>query len=131
MKRYAGLGFSLFLALVLAACAQSIGHSGTSSSSEHHSRSDFVTETESRTMTLDVRSAMTSVRLDVEITLSGGSAIFRLTDPSGEVCWEEEITGPDRYKEIHKFAPVVGDWTLYLALEDATGGYDLRWSATN
>jgi hypothetical protein len=80
---------------------------------------------------LEVKPDMTTIKLDVYADLSSGSIKFLLTDPNGVVCWEEEIAGPDRYKETHKFDPVVGDWTLEVALEDATGGYDIRWSATN
>jgi hypothetical protein len=127
MKQHAGLGLLLvFLALVQVACAQSVNRSGTNSESESRSRSDFTTETESRTMTLDVRPAMTSVRLDVQVTLSGGSAILRLTDPNGEVQWEEEIVAPANYSKSKGFEAGAGEWALEVSLENATGGYDIH-----
>jgi hypothetical protein len=127
MKRRAGLGLLLvFLALVQIGCAQSVSHSGTNSKSENRSRSDFTAETESRTVTLDVRPAMTSVDLDVQVTLSGGSATLRLADPNGDVRWEEEIVAPASYSESRHFEAVAGEWMLEVSLEDATGGYDIQ-----
>jgi hypothetical protein len=119
------------LALMQVACGQSSRRLGTHSTSDHHSRGNFTQETETKVDTLEVKPDMTTIKLDVYAELSSGSIKFLLADPNGEVIWEEEITGPDRYKETHKFDPVVGDWTLDLTLEDATGGYDIQWSATN
>ena len=116
----------MFLALVQVACAQSVRHSNTNSESEHRSRSDFTAETGSRTITLDVRPAMTSVELDVQVTLSGGSATLRLADPNGDVRWEEEIVAPASYTESRDFGAITGEWTLEVSLEDATGGYDIH-----
>lgn len=132
MKRRAGLGLLLvLLVLVQLACAQSISRSGTHSRSEHRSRSDFVAETESRMATLDVRPAMTSVRMDVQVALSDGSATLRLTDPNGEVQWEEEIVAPANYNKSEGFGAAVGEWILEVSLEGATGGYDIRLVGSN
>jgi hypothetical protein len=132
MKRHAGLGLLLvFLALVQVGCAQSVSHSGTNSESESRSRSDFTAETGSRTITLDVRPAMTSVDLDVQVTLSSGSATLRLTDPNGDVRWEEEIVAPASYSKSTGFEAVAGEWALEVSLENATGGYDIQWRGSD
>lgn len=126
-----GVLLLVFLVLVQVACGQSSRRLGTHSKSEHQSRGDFTRETETKVDTLEVKPGMTTIKLDVYAKLSSGSMRLLLTDPNGEVRWEEEIAGPDRYKEVQKFDPVVGDWTLELTLEDATGSYDIQWSATD
>ena len=133
MKRRAVLGlmFLIVLSLMQAACAQSYHRAGTRSKSEHRSRSDFTAEAASRVMTLDVRPAMTAVDLDVQITLSAGSATVKLTDPNGEVRWEEEIVAPADYSRSGDFEAIDGEWTLEVSLEDATGGYDIQWQGSN
>lgn len=126
-----GMLLLVFLVLMQVACGQSSRRPGTNSKSEHRSRGNFTRETETKVDTLEVKPDMTTIKLDVYAKLSSGSIKFLLTDPDGEVQWEEEIAAPDRYKEVHGFDPVVGDWTLELTLEDATGNYDVQWSATN
>jgi hypothetical protein len=117
--------------LIQVACGQSSRRLGTHSKSEHHSRGNFTQETKTKVDTLEVKPDMMTIKLDVYADLSSGSIKFLLSDPNGVVCWEEEITGSDRYKETHKFDPVVGDWTLEVAFGDATGSYDIWWLATN
>ena len=117
-------------ALVQVACALSFSSSGTSSSSEHRSRSDFTDETEARIATLDVRPAMTSINLRMQVNLESGTLTRTLTDPTGDVRWEEEVVAPARRDESREFEPIVGEWTLKMSLEGATGGYDVHWQAS-
>jgi hypothetical protein len=123
--------FSVILALVLIVCVQACGSSGTRSSSDSRSRTDFQDKTETKITTMEVRSVMTSNDLRVRVDLTEGAASWTLTDPAGDVRWEEEIVAPARWNELREFEPVVGEWTLKLSLENATGGYDVHWQASN
>jgi hypothetical protein len=122
-----GLLFLAFLALVQAACVQS---SGTHSKSDSRSRSSFAGESEVRIDTLDVRPAMTRTSLDVRVTLSEGAMTLVLTDPQGDVQWEEEIVAPARYRESIEHELITGEWTLEITVEDATGSYDIEWEGS-
>jgi hypothetical protein len=124
----AGVLFLAFLALVQAACVQS---SGTRSKSDSRSRSSFADETEVRIDTLEVRPAMTRASLDVGVTLSEGSMILVLTDPQGDVQWEEEIVAPARYRESVGHELLTGEWTLEITLDDATGSYVIEWEGSS
>ena len=119
------------LVLIQLAWVQSCGFSRSHSSSEHHARSNFTDETETRLMTLDVRSAMTSVDLRVQVALMDGALTWTLMDPDGDVRWEEEVVAPARRNESRAFEPIVGEWTLEVSLEEATGGYDILWQASD
>ena len=123
-----GLLFLAFLALAQAACVQS---TGTHAKSDSRSRSSFAGESEVRIDTLEVRSAMTRASLDVRVTLSQGAVTLVLTDPQGVVHWEEEIVAPARYDESIEHALIVGEWTLEITLQDATGSCDIRWQGSN
>ena len=133
MKRgrvLAGLLFLAVLALIQAACAQSCA-SNTRSRSNSHSRSSFADESEVRVERLDVRPAMVRTNLDVRVTLSEGSMTLVLTDPRGNVQWEEEIVAPARYNESFSHELISGEWTLEMTLQDATGSYDIQWEGSN
>ena len=123
--------FGVILALVLIVCMPACGSSGTRSSSDSRSRTNFEDRTETRIRILEVRPAMTSNDLRVRVNLTEGSASWTLTDPEGDVRWEEEIIAPARWNESREFEPIVGEWTLKLSLEKATGGYDVHWRASN
>ena len=123
--------FLVILALVLIVCVQACGSTGTHSSSDSRSRTDFEDKTEIRITTLEVRPAMTSNDLCVRVDLTEGSMSWTLTDPEGDVRWEEEIVAPARWHESREFEPIVGEWTLKISLENATGGYDVHWQASN
>jgi hypothetical protein len=126
------MGFLLlvFLSLVQAACVQSYG-SKAHSESNSLSRSDFAEKSEVRVDTLDVRPAMTRTSLDVRATLSEGSMKLVLTDPKGMVQWEDEIVAPARYNQILEHELIEGEWTLEIALQGATGSYDIQWKGSN
>jgi len=120
----------VFLSLVQAACVQSYG-SKAHSESNSLSRSDFAEKSEVRVDTLDVRPAMTRTSLDVRATLSEGSMKLVLTDPKGMVQWEDEIVAPARYNQILEHELIEGEWTLEIALQGATGSYDIQWKGSN
>ena len=123
--------FPVILALVLIVCMPACSSSGTRSSSDSRSRTNFEDKTETRIRTLEVRPAMTSNDLNMQVNLTAGSANWTLTDPKGDVRWEERIAAPAHRNESREFEPIVGEWTLKLSLENATGGYDVHWHASN
>ena len=130
-RRKSRLVFLVILALVLIVCVQACGSAGTHSSSDSRSRTDFEAKTETRITTLEVRQAMTSNDLSMRVDLTEGSMSWTLTDPEGDVHWEKEIVAPAHWNESHEFKPIVGEWTLKISLENATGGYDVHWQASN
>lgn len=125
------LVFLVILAPMLIVCVQACSSPGTHSSSDSRSRTDFEDKTEIRITTLEVRPAMTSNDLRVRVDLTEGSMSWTLTDPEGDVRWEEESVAPAHWNESREFEPIVGEWTLRLSLENATGGYDVHWQASN
>ena len=130
-RRKSRLVFLVILALVLIVCVPACGSSGTHSSSDSRSRTDFEDKTETKITTLEVRPATTSNDLSVQMDLTAGSVIWMLMDPAGNVRWEEEIVAPAHWNESREFEPAVGEWTLRISLENATGGYDVHWQASN
>lgn len=123
--------FGVILALVLIVSVPACSSSGTHSSSDSRSRTDFEDKTETKITTLEVRPAMTSNNLRMRVDLTEGSVSWTLTDPEGDVRWEEEIVAPARWNESREFEPTGGEWTLKMSLKNATGGYDVHWQASS
>jgi hypothetical protein len=103
----------------------------TSSRFERRLRSNFVGKTDVRVHTLDVRPAMEAVDLHVQASLKAGSMTWKVIDSDGVVRWEGEVSTSGSQDESRRFEPVAGVWKLEIALEGASGHYDVRWTGSN
>ena len=110
--------FPAILALVLIICVPACS-SGTHSSSDSRSRTDFEDKTETKITTLQVRPAMTSNNLRMRVDLTEGSIGWTLRDPEDDVRWEEESVAPARWNES-VIAPCGPPWI------SRNSGYSLR-----
>jgi hypothetical protein len=87
--------------------------------------------TDVRVHTLDVRPAMEAVDLHVQASLKAGSMTWKVIDSDGVVRWEGEVSTSGSQDESRRFEPVAGVWKLEIALEGASGHYDVRWTGSN
>jgi hypothetical protein len=119
----------VMLALLLVPACSDFGNRSTAAST---SRSDFVAETRVEVDQLEIKSAMRYNTLEIKaMNLDAGQLIFRLLGPDGDVQWEESFTAPAHYQKTLDLDMTLGTWKLEIALESATGNYDIQWRASN
>ena len=64
-------------------------------------------------------------RLNINVKLTAGTAVVRLTDPSGAKRYEREFSaGRANIEETFK-APT-GEWQMVVAFRNATGDYSVK-----
>jgi hypothetical protein len=120
------------LAILLVVLVQGCSRAGTRSTASSTSRSDFTAETILYVDELEVRAEMNSNVLTIEsIRLDTGQLTLRLVKPDGQIQWEEVHVAPADYQHTFELDVTPGTWRLELELEDATGGYDMQWDASN
>lgn len=121
-KRFlkAGLASVLFLAL---ACTSK----GYKANTEQTFRDRVARQTEELRFNFPVEVPLRTNHLRLRVMLEGGAMSWKVKDPKGTVVWEGRA---DRTAELsHDFPSAIGNWTVDLGLENATGSYDLRWKA--
>lgn len=111
----------LTLALLLVAC--------TDFSAGSHRKGHFTDRTDMEVYTYQVQKTADSARLHLQMRLTAGSVAWVFLDPNGTVRWNGEATPGRGVDEEQSFGPIVGKWTLRLVLENATGDYDVYWTA--
>ena len=82
---------------------------------------------DTETFTLDVSPVADSVDLQMRCNLTSGTVHWTLTDPQGDVRWEE--TGTRKEQASRQFRTIAGEWTLDVTAESANGKYSVEWEA--
>jgi len=68
-------------------------------------------------------------RIEIEARIQKGTMRWAVLDPSGTRRWSG-ATGRDSEIELSRsFDAEPGEWRLEIELRDATGSYDVKWSA--
>jgi hypothetical protein len=125
--RKALLAACALLALA-AGSAAAQGETKTTSRSSHSAT--FDAKTEVKRSELHVAGDNKRVRLRVKFTLTGGEIRLKLRDARGEVRQNLVFSRATQYEVDSDYMEAVpGVWTLELGLKDATGSYDLAWTA--
>jgi len=113
----------VILVLFLLACSVSSTRSGSRSNSD----AGFTHETNTDTIDMEIKPAMRSHTLDLNLEVEAGQILTKLTDPNGDVHWFEVFEVPAEFDETFVLDLIVGDWTLEIALDEASGSYSVRW----
>jgi uncharacterized lipoprotein YajG len=82
---------------------------------------------DTETFTLDVSPVADSVDLQMRCNLTSGTVHWTLTDPQGDVRWEE--TGTRKEQASRHFQTIAGEWVLDVTTETANGKYSMEWEA--
>ena len=77
--------------------------------------------------TLAVPDGAKVVDLRIKSDLRSGTMSWKVVDPTGNIRWEESITGATIFFESRRFDAVTGEWRLQINLAGATGSYDISW----
>jgi hypothetical protein len=112
---------------LLAACSASVEWARSHGQTLNQSSAHFTDETETRSHALTVRESMQTMTIDLEATVSQGTATFWLLDPDGTLLWEQEVTPNKQLTANQAYTPSAGEWTLEVTLLDASGEYELVW----
>ena len=117
----------LTVTFLLTACSASVEWARSYGQALNQSSAHFTNETETRSHTLTIRERMQTMTFDLEATVSRGTATFRLLDPDGALRWTQEVTPDSQLTTSKEYTPTAGEWTLEVALLDASGEYELVW----
>jgi hypothetical protein len=74
---------------------------------------------------------MKSHTLEIDLEVEAGQISAELTDPNGDVQWSEVFEAPAKFDESFTLDLIVGDWTLKITLDEASGNYSVRWEGSN
>ena len=67
--------------------------------------------------------------LSLTLRVSAGSFVYTLVDPRGTPTWQGRVNAGQSINESRTLKPAPGKWILTLAMESATGGYDVVWKS--
>lgn len=100
------------------------------SSSSSISKSErFSNETATKQHELVMNDSMSVSRLKLRAGIESGELSFRLVDPRGVTRLDGRRESGNVVADTGDLEPVPGTWELELELENATGQYELDWSA--
>lgn len=119
--------FLIILVILLPACSVP----GTRSGSRSRADSSFTRETTIDEIDLEIKPAMRSHTLELDLEVEAGRLMLELSDPNGELQWSEVFEAPAKFDETFNLDLIVGDWILKINLEDASGNYSIRWEGSD
>jgi len=101
----------------------------TSQSTEGRLEGSLSREDEPRVSTFRIQPSSSATSVHVGIFLDNGTVALSLTDPEGNVVWEEDVDSLKGLSASMRFDPIPGLWTMRLDPDQATGEYDVTWRA--
>jgi hypothetical protein len=127
------LRLALLIVVVAASmvCLLACSSSGNRSRADSDTRHTFKGETDTRYITLEVKSNMISNDLEMAVEVQAGTMSWVLKDPNGTVQWRETLEAPASRDWSRDLEAIAGQWELELSLEAATGEYEVHWSASS
>ena len=80
------------------------------------------------TCSLQVQNGARRAELQVDVTLTSGSATWKLIDPDGIICQSGEISGETPFSQFISIEkPEPGNWKLTFDLHEAAGTFETPW----
>lgn len=118
--------------LFLSACARPTATplcEGVPLSGSGH-RLEYQRESGSKTYTFRAQQEAVRACLTLTIENQAGTTSWALCDPQGTLRWHGRLTGERLMEDTRQFAAIVGEWTLELVHDDASGFYEIHWMLT-
>jgi hypothetical protein len=118
---------SILVGIALAATASAL-HAQSSSSTMSKSES-FSGKTAVKSYELAMTDSMGVSRLKITAQIESGEVSWRLLDPQGETKLTGHGESGDVSGDSGDLKPIAGTWTLEVELRNATGKYEINWTA--
>jgi hypothetical protein len=115
--------------VVVALAVTASGLYAQSSSSTMSKSESFSGETAVKSYELAMTDSMSVSRLKITARIESGEISWRLLDPQGEAKFTGHGESGDMSGDTGDLKPIAGTWRLEVELKDATGRYEIKWSA--